>query len=670
MTELPRPTVVRDDWIEMPDGCRLFARIVLPADAEREPVPALLELLPYRLADGTAVRDATYHPYLAGHGYAAVRVDMRGSGNSDGILLDEYLPQEQGDAVALIAWLAGQPWCTGSVGMFGKSWGGFNALQVAARRPPALKAIISTYSADDRYADDVHYMGGCVLGHEALSWASYMLGINALPPDPRHVGAHWRELWRRRVEETPPFAEAWLAHQRRDDFWRQGSVCEDYGAIECAVYLVGGWADGYTNTVPRALAGLSAAGVPCRGLIGPWSHGWPGVALPGPQIGFLQECLRWWEHWLKPSAGSELESPLLRAWLQEYVEPVAGRVLRPGRWVAEDAWPSPRIARRALFAHVDGALRDEPGARAVLEHRGSERTGSDAGAWCPYGHPSDFPPDQRAEDGLSLSFTSEPLTERVEILGAPEAVLELAADRPLALVAVRLTDVAPDGCSLHVSRGLLNLTHRDGHAAPVALEPGARITVCVALDVAGHAFAPGHRIRLALSPTYWPFAWPSPEPVTLTVALGAISRLELPVRPPQDADNRLPPFAEPEQTPPPNGTASAETSRTVRRDVGAGGSEIVVIGEERTHLADEGTSVGERTERRYGIVEGDPLSASVECSGSHHLERDGWRIEIRTRTHLSATAEDFLLTSEVDAYEEGVRRHAVRRARTIPRDGV
>ncbi|MGH3262750.1 MAG: CocE/NonD family hydrolase, partial [Trebonia sp.] len=294
-----RPVVTRDDWITLSDGCRLFARTVLPEDALTNPVPAVLEYLPYRLTDGTAVRDATHHPYFAGHGYAGVRVDIRGTGNSDGILHDEYLPQEQHDACEAIAWLGEQPWCTGAVGMYGKSWGGFNALQVAALRPRGLRAVISAYFTDDRYADDVHYMGGCVLGHEALSWASYMLGVNALPPDPEVVGERWREMWHHRLRETPFFLEEWLRHQRRDEFWRQGSICEDFGALDAAVLLVGGWADGYTNAVDRALTGLTHAGVPCRAIVGPWSHGWPEVAEPGPRIGFLQECILWLDHWLK-----------------------------------------------------------------------------------------------------------------------------------------------------------------------------------------------------------------------------------------------------------------------------------------------------------------------------------------------------------------------------------
>ena len=297
VTDLPRPVRVVDHvWIPMPDGIRLGARIWLPADAEDDPVPAILEYIPYRKGDGTAVRDHPRHAYFAGHGYAVLRVDIRGSGESGGILHDEYLPQEQDDALEILRWIAAQPWCTGAVGMFGISWGGFNGLQVAAHAPPELKTVISLCSTDDRYADDVHYRGGSVLALEMLSWGASMLSFNAIPPDPAVAGEGWRELWLERIDSVDPYEHEWLRHQRRDDYWKQGSVCEDYAAIECPVYAIGGWADGYSEAVFRLVKGL---GPPSKGLLGPWSHAFPDDVEPGPAIGFLQECLRWWDRWLK-----------------------------------------------------------------------------------------------------------------------------------------------------------------------------------------------------------------------------------------------------------------------------------------------------------------------------------------------------------------------------------
>ena len=246
---------IENVWIPLSDGARLAARLWLPEDAERDPVPAILEYLPYRKRDFTATRDELTHAYFAGHGYACIRVDLRGSGDSECLLWGEYLKQEQDDALEVIDWIARQPWSTGAVGMIGISWGGFNGLQVAARRPPALKAIITVCSTDDRYADDVHYIGGALLQNN-LTWGSTMLAYMTRPPDPALVGERWREMWLERLRNLPLLVAEWLGHQRRDEFWKHGSVCEDFSDIMCAVYAVGGWTDGYPNAIPRLLAGL------------------------------------------------------------------------------------------------------------------------------------------------------------------------------------------------------------------------------------------------------------------------------------------------------------------------------------------------------------------------------------------------------------------------------
>jgi putative CocE/NonD family hydrolase len=278
---------IENTWIRLADGTRLAARVWMPADALQSPVPAVLEYLPYRKSDGTALADLSRHPYFARHGYAAVRVDLRGTGDSEGLLRGEYLPQEQDDAIEVLAWLERQPWCTGDVGMIGYSWGGFNGLQIAARHPPQLRAVITVASTDDRYLDDCHYMGGCLLGSDMLKWAASMLTYALQPPDPRWAGSLWRDKWLERLEKAPELSRDWVAHQLRDDFWKHGSVSEDHDAIECPVMVVGGWADAYTNAVPRLLASLR---VPRLGIIGPWGHMMPHEGVPGPAAFCTRPC--------------------------------------------------------------------------------------------------------------------------------------------------------------------------------------------------------------------------------------------------------------------------------------------------------------------------------------------------------------------------------------------
>jgi putative CocE/NonD family hydrolase len=661
-------------WIPLADGARLAARIWLPTDAEQSPVPAILEYLPYRKTDGTTARDAIQHPYFAGHGYACIRVDMRGTGDADGILYDEYLRQEQEDALEVLTWIAAQPWCTGDVGIIGISWGGFNGLQIAARRPPELKAIITLCSTDDRYADDIHYAGGCQLALEHLPWASTMFAYNALPPDPRFVGEQWRTMWHQRMAETPPYIAAWLSHQRRDEFWQHGSVCEDFGAITCPVYAVGGWADGYTNAVPRLLAGLTA---PRKGLIGPWPHMYPELdGSPGPTIGFLQEALRWWDQWLKGEETGIMEEPMLRVWLQESVPPADLYTERPGHWIAEPSWPTPNVQEHSYYL-VDEILVTTPTAGTARSLLGHPFTGADAGLWCAYGRRGDQPLDQRAEDGRSLSFTSAPLAEPMTILGFPEVTLRLTVDQPVAQLVVRLCAVAPDGVSTLVTRGVLNLTHRASHTNPTPLTPGQGYTVRVQLGAIAHQLPAGHRWRIAVSPTYWPWLWPSPKPVTLTLHTGANCQLDLPVRRPSDVDQQLAPFAAAEGAPP----QAVEVLRTPSQRKGHHYDVVKrhlhhfdEIDAGRRLLLDNGIERDAVSRNYFDLSEDDPCSAQVRCEHSIALKRSSgphaFDIRVETVSTMSADAERFYVTNVLEAYEGSVRVFAKTWDFQVARDGV
>ncbi|MBL4953660.1 CocE/NonD family hydrolase [Neobacillus sp. YIM B02564] len=670
-TEFPRKVrQIEHVWIPMSDGTRLSARIWLPEDAEQNPVPAILEYLPYRKNDFTALRDSVRHPYFAGHGYASIRVDMRGSGDSDGILYDEYLPQEQDDALEVLTWIAEQPWSTGDVGMIGKSWGGFNGLQVAARRHPALKAIITLCSTDDRYADDVHYMGGCLLASDMLWWASTMLVYNGRPADPQIVGEEWRSSWLERLEKTPPFVEEWVKHQRRDAYWKHGSVCENYQDINIPVFAVGGWADGYTNAIFRLLEGLQ---VPRKGLIGPWAHEFPEVAVPGPAIGFLQEALRWWDHWLKGIDTGIMEEPMLRVWMQESVPPQVNYEERLGRWVAESSWPSPDSTPVEYWLDDNRLTEGKQSATSVVSISSVQQHGLYSGVWCPFGQEGDFASDQRLEDGVSVCFTSNPLTEPMEILGFPEVSVELAADRPNAFIVARLCDVAPDGASTLVSWGMLNLTHRNSYEFPEPLVSGQHYSISFRLNAAGYVLPAGHRWRLALSPTYWPHAWPSPEPVTLQVFLGEKTYLRLPVRPAQLLDEDLPEFASPETAECMEREVIRPESRIrkVHYDLIKGVWDLEDVSDEGAYrLFYNGIEYGSINRNLYRIREGDPLSAEVRCEWSLTLGRGDWQTRLETISTMESDQYQFYLTNKLVAFE-GEKEVFTKTWRTeIPRDLV
>lgn len=646
-----------NEFITARDGAQLAARIWKPVDALDNPVPAVIEYIPYRKRDVTRARDELNHPYIAGHGYACIRVDLRGSGDSDGVLQDEYLETEHNDAVDAIAWAARQPWCDGNVGMMGISWGGFNSLQVASKQPPELKAIISASATEDLYVDNMHYMGGCLLS-DNLSEATVMFAFNSLPPDPEIVGERWRDMWRERLEGSGLWIEKWLRHQHRDEYWRRASVSEDYSAIRCPVFAVGGWADGYTNAIFRLLENLD---VPCHALIGPWGHKYPHTGVPGPAIGFLDEVVRWWDHWLKGKETGLTEEPPLRVWMQDAVPPRSAYEDRPGRWVAESMWPSERIEIER-FQLGEGALLGlegrtvSSGREAQIPHHTLQSplsVGLFAGKWASYAAPPDLPSDQREEDGGSLVYETGALSEQIEILGLPKVRLRLCADKPVAMVAVRLSAVAPNGEATRVTYGLLNLTHRNSSAEPQPLKPGEMYDVEVPLNGVAQVFPRGYKIRLALSSSYWPLAWPSPERATLSID-PSHSELRLPVRPPSERDEDLREFGEPA------GAAALEITRIappehhwkVIRDLASGESTLEIVNDQGEFQIDEtGTVIRRATTEWFSCTNNDVDSVRGETRTVRRLSRDDWQIEVTTRTVMTSTETDFWLTAQLDAWE-------------------
>ncbi len=671
-TEFPHKIrEVEHAWIELADGTRLAARYWLPEDAGENPVPAILEYIPYCKRDGTAARDEAMHPYFAGHGYAAVRVDMRGSGESDGVVLGEYLQQEHDDAVEVIAWLARQPWCTGKVGMMGKSWGGFNCLQVAALRPPALGAILTVCSTDDRYADDVHYMGGCMLTANA-TWAYSMFTRQGRPPDPALVGERWRDTWMQRLEATEPWLIEWLKHQTRDDFWKHGSVCENYDDIQVPVYAVGGWADSYSNAIPRLLAGLS---VPAKGLVGPWGHQYPHQGHPLPKAGFLQDALRWWDHWLKDIDTGMMDEPAYRVWMQDYAPPTSYIHERPGRWVAEAAWPSPRITETAYALNADG-LADVPQVGPDLLLSSPQTTGLTVQNWIHGGAQGlpDEPIDQRADDANSLCFDSAPLPEDLEILGAPMVSISFQSATENAFVCARICEVLPDGTSQRVSYGLLNLTHLDGHEAPKPLVPEQTYQATIKLNDIAHRFTAGNRFRVALSTAYWPIIWPSAEVTKLNIASGR-GQLVLPVRPPQSADENLPelPPAESAAIAPRTTLRKANPlSLQINRDFITG---LVHITKVMDHGHIQNDNSGWRTDttttREFEITDQDPLSARFTSNSEISFGRDGMPVvEISVDHEMTANREEFLVNATLVAREDGAEVFNRKWTEAIPRNCV
>lgn len=648
ITEFPRKVrEIENIWIPLSDGTRLAARMWLPEDAEETPVPALLEYLPYRKRDGTHVRDALTHPYFAGHGYASIRVDMRGSGDSDGVLLDEYLKQEQDDALEVIAWIAEQKWCTGKVGMFGISWGGFNALQVAARKPPALKAIVTICSTDDRYEDDVHYKGGTVI-NEMMGWAATMLAYSSRPPDPKIVGNRWRKMWMSRLENEPFLVIPWLEHPHRVPYWKHGSVCEDFSKVDAPTLVVGGWNDAYSNAVPRLMKGLRTTR---KAIIGPWAHKYPHFAVPGPRIGFLQECLRWWDQFLKGESTGISREPDFRYYVMEPWAPGTFPEKIKGRWLGDSFWGFGHVETKKWWLNGTG-IGPTAGSDTPLTISSKQTTGADGGEYCIIWLGPEFPGDQQKDDAQSITFDTPALVTDVDIVGQPAVELEFSVDKPVAHVCVRLNDVWPSGEVSRITYHLQNLCMRDSREYPMPLEPGKRYKMKIKLDDIAWRVPKGHKIRVAISTAYYPMMWPAPEPVTLTVYAGK-SQLHLPLR--KDVANETAvTWPEPQAAAPVEMTELKPPfhKRETVTDEQTGELRIEIVddfGEQE--LAPHGMIIHSAGRENYSILPDDPLSAKMETHWTEERRRGTWHTRTETYGRMTVTRTHWVIWGKIEAFE-------------------
>ena len=648
VTTFPRQVKeIENIWIPLSDGVRLAARLWLPEDAEAKPVPAILEYLPYRKRDGTTVRDALTHPYFAGHGYAAIRVDMRGNGDSEGLLFDEYTKQEQDDAIEVIEWLTKQKWCSGSVGMIGISWGGFNGLQVAARKPPALKAIVSLCSTDDRYQDDIHYKGGCVI-NEHMAWAATMFAYSSRPPDPAIVGDAWKKMWMDRLENLPMLIVPWLQHPHRDQYWKHASVCEDFGAIEAACLIVGGWNDAYSNTIPRLMAGLRSS---CKAIIGPWIHKYPHFSMVGPRIGFLQEALRWWDFWLKGEPTGVMRDPAYRVYVMDSIKPTDGPDEWPGRWIAEQLWNAGNSELKQWYLNEDGiggAAKPE----TPLTIASPQDIGLDSGDYCIMFNGSGFPGNQVRDDAGSLTFDSPALVADMDIVGQPAVELDFSVDKPVAFVAVRLNDVWPSGEVTRITYQLQNLCQYQSRETPSALEPGKRYRMKIALDDIAWRIPKGHKLRVSISTSYWPLMWPAPEPVKLTIHAGS-SCVHVPVR--RDIEGEVAPTFKPAEGAQEGKRKELQKPATSRKVWMDEKTQETVIEEKddngRYEIEPHGLVVRSASDKTYRIKPDDPLSAKMETHWTEELQRGKWQTRIETYTRHEATTSHWSIWGLIEAFE-------------------
>lgn len=666
--------VIETVWIPMPDGTRLAARLWLPDEVRNGAVPCILEYIPYRRRDRTRMRDESMHPVFAKAGYASIRVDQRGSGDSGGVMLDEYADIETQDGVDVIAWIAEQSWCDGNVGMFGKSWGAYNSFQVAAKRPPALKAVAPVMGTDDRWLEDIHFYGG-VLANDNFWWGSIMQLYNAMPPDPEIVGEeNWRPLWKQRLEAMSLWPAMWLEHQTHDAMWRRGSISENYDDIRIPVYFFGGWADLFRDTPFRIAENLNT---PLKVMMGPWAHLYPHEGSPRPKVDFLEEVTRFWNTHLKGIDTGLMDEPPLRFWMQDGVAPAGSHAERPGRWVEESSWPSGNISTLSLYLN-HGTLGAEAERGEAMSVCSPQTFGSAGGDMCSFAIPGDMPADCRIDAGGAMVFRGRPLAEAVEILGQPSVSLQVAADRRQGFVAALLIDEAPNGAQTLITRGYCNLMHRESDTAPTPIVPGEVMQVTVPLHGMGYRVPAGHRLMVQLASTYWPILWPSPEPVTLTVVPGT-SLVHVPIRAVVEApDPRVLPVPDrPKTKRPVTKLRDGSMDRSIHTDLTTGiqtcrffldGGVFGPVG--RMRLDEIGTELGDISDRIYNIKADDPLSAEATMEQESLFERGDWSARIKTRSRQIATLDTFIVTGTVECWDGDDKFHSVEWRHEIPRNGM
>ena len=657
---------IENEWIPMKDGVRLGARLWIPLSAEKTPVPVVLEYIPYRKRDFERPRDDMWANAFVPYGFAFARVDIRGSGDSEGVLVDEYLQQEQNDAVEIIAWLARQKWCSGAVGMRGISRGGFACFQAAAQHPPALKAIMPQDATDNRYTDDAHYVGGA-LTLDMYDWGTEFKNVMVASPDPAISGPRWREMWLARLQATPPVLATWLSHQRFDAYWQHGSIVTDYASIKIPTYLVGGQVDSYRDFLPRTLSGLK---VPRKGLMGPWGHKYPEIADPGPGLDWVAEEVRWWTQWLKGVDTGIMAEPMFRAYMEYQTAAEVWPHDTPGRWVSEAEWPPKRSTVRTYHLNADG-LGSQPGPDAVRVIRSQETLGLTKREWFPWNMSIDLPPDQTPDDARSLSFDTAPLAEDLEILGNPRLTVRLRSNRPVAKLVARVNEVTPDGKSWSVSYGVLNLTHRASHEKPSPLEPGRSYDIDLSCYFTAHRFKKGSRIRVALSESLWPMLWPSPLPVELSIDLG-VSSLSLPVRPIDAVDSPLPIEMVKDRV---EKEVKGDTSLGSRYEITQMGPDV--HGRVTLHkrlrdlpetLADIGTTTSGGSDWYMSIQDGDPNSGVWQLEWWSAISRGDWVTRTRSTMELSSTPEEFRIKESLSAWDGETRVFEKHWDHKIPRD--
>ncbi|MCC6771468.1 MAG: CocE/NonD family hydrolase [Gemmatimonadaceae bacterium] len=615
--------VVERTVLTMPDGVPLATTLFRPLPRRAgERFPALLELLPYRKDDSFYRRDYPLHSYFACRGFVSARVDVRGTGGSGGRLpLREYSDDELTDATEVIAQLAARDDVNGAVGMWGISWGGFNAIQTAMRAPPALRAILALHSSDDLYGDDVRYFDG------ALHLDPYALQIdheNGLPRTPDYPldSAYFADRFDQR-----PWLLTYLAQPVDGPFWRDGSLRFHPERLRVPAYLIGGLADGYRDTPLRV---LSAARAPVKVEIGPWAHDWPDNGTPGPNYEWRSRAVRWWRHWLAGDDTGLLREPNVLLFVRDAVAPGPHEQLAGAfRFVS---WPPVADRATILYARSGRRLERAPGSESVVDSLPHVAgLGSAVGVWW-----GDAPGDLADDDRRALTYDTAPLAEGLQLVGFPTVHLRARSAMERVAWSVRLEDVFPDGRVALVAGRVLNGALTADRIARAPDDTPRVVDTTLTLHFTTWTFPPGHRLRISVSHAQFPMAWPTPYRGRSLVYAGVGGMtLTLPSATPLPVPVSLPEPVARDPRPDASMLEQLDSPPTFHRDPRTGAVRYSLANASSQRLG--ATRIDYQEQVRYDANERDPARAGWDATASHDIRIGTRRVQLHTSMRVRSS---------------------------------
>jgi putative CocE/NonD family hydrolase len=614
--------IERNLLIELKDGASLSADLYRPAGPGK--FPALMSFYPYHKDDMIGASFEASRRYFVQRGYAHLLIDFRGLGGSDGVAWEAMHRQEGVDGAQACEWIARQKWCDGNVGMWGLSYGGISSLKVAAENPPHLKAIVPIQGSANIYHDYIA-PGGCrsALGSYG-AWGSFMLAMNLMPPTNTDPEGRWYRVWMDRLERSVPYVLPWFEHHDFDEYWSSKAV--DPATIKIPTFIIGGWRDIFPEGMPALYPHLKG---PKKLLMGPWMHGLPDGS-PYDAIEFLPEMKRWFDHYVRGERnGIDQESPVT-IYVQNSREGTA--------WRHEREWPIARAKAHRLFLGSGGTLKPSTDREEQGEnYRANPTVGTAAGLWDPMGLGVGLPQDQSEDDLKSLAFTTEPLSEDIEISGAAEAVLHAAlTEGEDANLVAKLCDVDPDGGSALITTGWLKASHRNSKAKREKLKNGEAYEFKIPLWSTSYRVPKGHQIRLSVSCSDFPHLWPDRQKSELRVFFGGkrASSISLPAIPASNDKLRGMEIRPPATVPPPS---PRRPVWKIERDLVAN-AVTVTTGETNSIALPQGGSMNIVHAAVAKVREARPDTASVQGDTTMTIDlHDVGSIRVHTESMVTQT---------------------------------